>query len=639
MNDFSTEYTENLNRVLKIEDDNGPLVLDLFAGCGGLALGFEAQGFRTIGFEMVSDYCATYRLNLNGECHELVLTPFYRFPKAQVIIGGPPCQPFSVIGKQNGHKDTRDGFPTFCSAVKQLQPDIFLFENVRGMFYRNKWYLDRIVEAFRSLEYIVEYQLLNTANYGVPQKRERLILVGHRGKFNFPDRLEKIVTAGEALGSMAQSIPPESKFLTHSMDKYIKEYERKSECIKPRDLHFDIPSRTLTCRNLCGSTSDMMRVRLPDGRRRRLLIREAARLQSFPDWFNFVGNESSQFNQIGNAVPPMFAYHLAGSIKKYLHSASRHTIDEIRSINMKSHSRQQADLPLELKDKSKQGKLFPDGSDILDSSTFRFILTAKEQEKCSAKGMACKSYDKKTKDAQKLINEALYVIAKLGVPVMDKNVRGREMMALSFLAICGISKSSKWAKAKSLADNYALSTRDIITYINDNFRETISSGSYDDIRRKHLLHLRLSNIVLPDKPKAKRNDPQRKWGLSKDYIEIIRSFGQPGWEESVNKFLGGKELLVNQLQRKRAIQKIPVTLPSGVILELELGEHNEIQKAIIEEFLPRYGFGAEVIYVGDASDKLLHYDKEKASAIGLADMAHEELPDVIAYSPEKNGSF
>ncbi|RBP47665.1 DNA (cytosine-5)-methyltransferase 1 [Roseimicrobium gellanilyticum] len=294
------------------------MAVDLFAGCGGLALGFEAAGITTIGFEKDRDACATYRKNLTGECVETFLTPESDLPPCDVVIGGPPCQPFSVGGHQNGLHDSRDGFPTFISAVKRLRPRLWMFENVRGMMYGNKWYLDEILVELRSLGYQVEARLMSTLYYGVPQKRERLVVVGHSGGFVFP-RVSPIQwTAGQALEDMLFLTPPESKFLTPSMDRYVANYEKASCCVKPRDLHLDQPARTLTCRNLAGATGDMQRIKLPDGRRRRLLVREAARLQSFPDHFQFAGAEGSAFNQIGNAVPPMFAYALAQSVVKHL---------------------------------------------------------------------------------------------------------------------------------------------------------------------------------------------------------------------------------------------------------------------------------------------------------------------------------
>lgn len=315
-----TDYISNINERLKPWQDNEMdlMVLDLFAGCGGLSLGFEAHGFKTIGYEMNEDACATYEQNLKGDCHCLFLEPGFEYPEAQVVIGGPPCQPFSVGGMQKGLNDSRDGFPVFIDAVKSVKPELFLFENVRGMLYRNKWYLEEIIDALEELDYTVEYRMLNAKQHDVPQNRERVFVIGYRGEFSYPSKSDRQFTVGEVLGSMAQEVPPESKFLNKSMDTYVAKYEKASHCINPRDLYMDRPARTLTCRNLAGATGDMHRIKLEDGRRRRILPREAARLQSFPDWFEFVGKETSVFNQIGNAVPPMLAYNIARQVKSNL---------------------------------------------------------------------------------------------------------------------------------------------------------------------------------------------------------------------------------------------------------------------------------------------------------------------------------
>jgi DNA (cytosine-5)-methyltransferase 1 len=323
------------------------LVIDLFAGCGGMSLGFEAHGFPTLGYEMNRDACATYRKNLLGDCQVAELTPETPLPKCGILVGGPPCQPFSVGGNQGGLTDARDGFPIFLAAIKQCQPELLMIENVRGLMYRNRWYLDEILEAIRSYGYVVEFQLLNASAYDIPQNRERIFIVGHRGTFKFPPKANQSITAGDALGSLAQEIPEGSRFLTASMDAYIAKYEKASQCVRPRDLHLDRPARTVTCRNIAGATGDMQRVRLADGRRRRLVPREAARLQSFPDWFEFIGTEQSVFNQVGNAVPPMLGYQLAGSCHEYWKSDMRLPQKAIHGINARaaeSHKPQQLSL-------------------------------------------------------------------------------------------------------------------------------------------------------------------------------------------------------------------------------------------------------------------------------------------------------
>jgi len=326
-------YSQYINDILKPPTEFNYKCIDLFAGCGGLSLGFESTGILTTGYEMEKDYANTYSQNLVGNCICQKLDIEQNYPRADIIIGGPPCQPFSVGGKQLGLKDSRDGFPVFKEAIRKLNPDIWLFENVRGLLYRNKHYFSEILSSMRGLNYVVEYKLLNAVDYGIPQNRQRLIVVGHRGSFSFPKKHSDKITVGEALGDLAYSIPNNAKFLTPSMDLYVAKYEKASKCVNPRDLYLDRPARTLTCRNLAGATGDMHRLKLPDGRRRRISVQEAAKLQSFPDWFNFTGKENSQYYQIGNAVPPIFARELAKSVIQYLESEKRHDSDAISELN------------------------------------------------------------------------------------------------------------------------------------------------------------------------------------------------------------------------------------------------------------------------------------------------------------------
>lgn len=242
----------------------------------------------------------------------------------------------------------------------------------------------------------------------------------------------------------------------------------------------------------------------------------------------------------------------------------------------------------------------------------------------------------KSKTVQKTINEALEILESVGIPFNSKSERALEKMALSFLAVAGVTKD--WKKVKSSEDNVHLKTREIIQIINKNFEENISPGSYDDIRRKDLKLLVLADLVVNsgvDKGSA-TNDPTRGYALHPDFKKLIVSYKTSDWEKNLKTFNKNRPLLSEVLARKRNLDKIPVKLPSGMPLELSLGEHNVLQKAIIEEFLPRFGSDCEVLYIGDTSNKILHIEETELKKLNFFELSHDELPDIIAFSKKNN---
>jgi len=246
-----------------------------------------------------------------------------------------------------------------------------------------------------------------------------------------------------------------------------------------------------------------------------------------------------------------------------------------------------------------------------------------------------KTFNEKSKQIQDLINTTLYILECFGIPI-DLTSRRLERMAISFLAIGDVKNILDFKNIKNINDGFSLKTRDIINYVNEHFGEKISSGSYDDIRRKDLKLLTVAEVVLHSSPNSATNDSTRGYSINPFYAELIRDFGSKNWKQNVKEKLKGIESLNQKLKRQRDIGKVKVILPSGGKIEFSVGEHNDLQKAIIEEFLPRYGFGAEVLYVGDTSNKYLHLEKEKLEKLNFFEISHEELPDIIAYSKHKN---
>ena len=246
---------------------------------------------------------------------------------------------------------------------------------------------------------------------------------------------------------------------------------------------------------------------------------------------------------------------------------------------------------------------------------------------------------KKSQDIKKLINEALDILYSVGVPFSGKRERGRESMALSFLAVAGVRRS--WKEAQGQNEHRHIKTRDIIKFINQHFEENISPGSYDDVRRKHLKLLVLGDLVLnsANNPSAAPNDPTRGYTLSSEFKDLVTYYGTEEWAIKLKLFTKNRPSLNEILQRKRDLPKVRVTLPSGHILDFARGGHNQLQREIIEELLPRFGGQCEVLYVGDATDKYLLRDDDKLKALGFFELTHDSLPDIVAYNAEKNWIF
>ena len=253
--------------------------------------------------------------------------------------------------------------------------------------------------------------------------------------------------------------------------------------------------------------------------------------------------------------------------------------------------------------------------------------------------MRIKFTEGKSEQVQNLYSDMLDILKAVGIPVDELTTdRRREKMAGACLAAGQIVESFK--EAKSVMNGSFLKTRDIIDFENKHYGEKISSGSYDDIRRKDLKLLLDEGLVInsSELDRAATNNPNRGYTLSAPFAKLLRVYGTSKWENQLSVFVEINHKAKEELKRKRAMERIPVTLPSGVILELSTGEHNLLQKKIVEDFLSIYGMEAEVLYIGDSIEKYLHRDIEALQQLHIT-LEHGKLPDIVAYSRKKNLLF
>ena len=244
-------------------------------------------------------------------------------------------------------------------------------------------------------------------------------------------------------------------------------------------------------------------------------------------------------------------------------------------------------------------------------------------------------FRQKPAEIQQLVLDTASILEQMGIPV-HTTPRRLERMVLVFLAVSNIRRNEDWPEISDRSSSHSLTTREIISYLNDEFKESISFGSYDDIRRKDLKFIVEAGIIVQTQTNVARNNPTRSYRLNPALYLLLETYGTPQWEKGIREYHDKNTLLREELAGVREIERIKIKIPDGRILNFDTGKHNQLQKAIIEEFLPRYGYGAELLYVGDASDKYLLLEENKLRALNFFEIKHGELPDVIAYSASRN---
>lgn len=317
-------------------------VVSLFSGCGGADQGivggfmFNDKYYASLPFKLVYatdiDQKALNSHLVNFECENVVCkdicnTLSSEIPECDVVVGGFPCQSFSTVNPTKDPFDERANlYKQMVRIVKDKRPKIFIAENVKGLMTLHKGTIfKRVIEAFEEVGYTTYTRLFNAADYGVPQRRERVIIVGVRNdldeklKYSWPEETNK--GNWQPLSVAVPELAIENKKYYFSERAVLGMKNAKSNM--KRGLYQDLnkPCLTITSHLAKVSLNSRDPVLLVNPEKelyRRFTPREAARIQSFPDSYQFVGSEADAYRQIGNAIPPVLFWHITNSIKEYL---------------------------------------------------------------------------------------------------------------------------------------------------------------------------------------------------------------------------------------------------------------------------------------------------------------------------------
>lgn len=301
--------------------------VSLFCGAGGLDLGFEKAGFKTIwANDFNADACKTHQMWSSADvvCGDITKMDLSKIPKSDVILGGFPCQGFSLSGPRKLDDSRNSLYKHYVEVVQRNQPQAFIGENVKGLLTMgNGQVIEAIIAEFSECGYDVFYKLVNARNFGVPQNRERVIITGFRKdlgvkEFSLPTTNHETMTMREALAPLPQAKPEEVCDAPYSSRFMSRNRKRGWD-----DVSYTIPAMAKQVTLYPGSP-DMEKVdkdlwKFGDsGVTRRLSWREAAAIQTFPYEMEFFGNLTSVYKQIGNAVPVKLAEFVANTVKPYL---------------------------------------------------------------------------------------------------------------------------------------------------------------------------------------------------------------------------------------------------------------------------------------------------------------------------------